>query len=806
MQWQPRYEGLVIEVPLGWTELPSHMPDDEVWPLLELLARSSREPVELLSLDWDDLDARVPRVHERMIVAIRVPAAVDVAALERRLGCCRGLWLRDAGGHWPSPFWHEREVKAPLVLWLLADLRRPDHPAAAWQIAELPVELLGGLTSEPIEFVQLVEYTIAHRLTFDELGTDAGAWLRSAKWAVAQRLARRWSDCAPELIAKLVELLLLGVAAIRRVGVEAECEALVELGLAHAGDDDIALTALARAFAELELLGPLIAIQPELPWGPRACAAMAAMLPRELVPLRAAVSAPDFPWTSRPLVFVNQPLHAWGQRLGTAGDEAGLVGLLVLLVIHMVVGAERAKLLESLASLASTMAVRDDELRAALVHARASFDTVAREGWSALPEPVERESSLASNLYVFIELVAVAHGWTPQCRVAELRRMRARLARLLDQVHDDPGLAALLHVTIGDLSASTNEFRHASEHWQKAGELGGERIGEDTLLERQLFVMMRLDTIDRELHTKLARSGWGRDSPAWVILEALGLAKATPTDTPFVVAMREALALERGRWDLVLASNEPELVGRERHRRAFRREWAQLALGNLDHAWLEIGSIDEPEYDDDDVLLELTYHRYALLEALRVGDHDVVCEVSNDALELEFELELRDALLLGVQHLILASAWSRAVLDHVNRALSGLNKSALPSVPWLLEYYRQQPVLMAAIAGQLMSDQLGPLFHATFAGLPEQLRSDPQLHDNLEHLIDALSRTPEGPHRDLLNHIDNFTAGLADPELAGRLQKRVRELLALAQSGTQSSKPAWISVQVLPGSQAPSTQ
>lgn len=774
MQWLPRYEGLEIEVPLGWTELPSHMPDDEVWPLLELLARSSREPVELLSLDWDDLDARVPHVHERMLVAIRVPASVDAAAIERRLGRCRGLWLRDEGGHWPTPFWHEREVKAPLVLWLLADLRRTEHPAAAWQIAELPVDLLGGLTSEPIEFVRLVEYTLAHRLTFAEFGTDAGAWVRSAKWAVAQRLVGRWSSCAPELIAKLVELLLLGVPAIRRVGVEAECEALVELGLAHAGDDDIALTGLGRALAELELLGALIAIQPELPWGPRACAAMAAMLPRELVPLRAAVSAPDFPWTSRPVAFVNHPLQAWGERLRRVGDEAGLVGLLVLLVLRMVAAAERTKLLESLAS---PVAVRDDELRAALVHARTSFDTVAREGWSALPEPVEREPSQTSNLYVFIELVAVAHGWTPQCRVPELRRMRARLARLLDQVHDDPGLAALLHATIGDLSASSNEFGRAREHWHEAGELGGERFDDDTLLERELLVMMRLDTIEPQLPTKIARSdGHALDSPAWIIFEALGLAKATTNDTPFVVAMREALALERGRWDLVLASNEHDLVGRELPRRAYRRTWAQLALGNLEHAWLELYGIDESEYDDDDALLELSYDRVALLEALRTADHGVVCEIAVDAVELELELGFRDASLLGLQLVVLGLRWpGESVLDHANRAF-GSAQSGLPSMSWVLEYYRRQPLMMAALAGTPASDQLATYFQATLGRLPEQLHSDPQLHDNLMHLIETLSNAAEGPHRDLLNHIDSFAA-LADPELTERLRKRVRELL-----------------------------
>ncbi len=253
-----RFEGLRIELAPGWYELPSHLPADERARLLDLLAQSVAGVADIVECSWAELEALRPSATS--LIHVAVPASVTrpqrVARLDG-LSVRLGLYTYEAPERWPERAWDELEVKSALATWLRRSFARPEHPLAGLGIAKLPVTLLSGSTSEPVELLELVEDTVALAAT---QGAEPIDWRRCAELSIVQRVDERlqqtqWSS-RPELAWSLSEARdgVIGAG----LGPAALAE-LARVGLIQRSEGDAVWVTIARAVARLGLAEELLA-------------------------------------------------------------------------------------------------------------------------------------------------------------------------------------------------------------------------------------------------------------------------------------------------------------------------------------------------------------------------------------------------------------------------------------------------------------------------------------------------------------------------------------------------------------------
>ena len=233
----------------GWYELASHVERGEARRLIELLARAVPGVEAVVECAWEELDAVV--LGPSTLVFVAVPEAVTHEAIVARLKAHAvrlGVYQQAGVGRWPEVAWDEIEVKGPLVASLRKSLVAAEHPLAHVGIGSLPIELLAGATSEPIELLALVEGTV--ELALRHRGhRDTIAWPDCALQAIGRRLAQRLRGVA-EPGAVLACLANATDGTLDRVAHPREVEQLGRRGLAHVHEGDASLVPLARFGAD----------------------------------------------------------------------------------------------------------------------------------------------------------------------------------------------------------------------------------------------------------------------------------------------------------------------------------------------------------------------------------------------------------------------------------------------------------------------------------------------------------------------------------------------------------------------------
>ncbi len=157
-----------------------------------------------------------------------------------RFPVLRPQWvlILDPEAPYASRGWIDAHLKMPLVSWLGRLLGDEKHPLHAAAVGGLDVQEMARMTSDPLEMIEVIEDTVAHRLTHalpagvgstGPVNVERGDWARSLRVVAARRLAQRVNDL-PEAIRGDAARLLLGLdlAAERR---EPSLEALVRAGL-----------------------------------------------------------------------------------------------------------------------------------------------------------------------------------------------------------------------------------------------------------------------------------------------------------------------------------------------------------------------------------------------------------------------------------------------------------------------------------------------------------------------------------------------------------------------------------------------
>jgi len=146
--------------------------------------------------------------------------------------------------------WIERYIKPKLVSWLRNLVCAPDYPLAVFGVGELPVHEAATLSSEPVELIDLLEATLAHRLhSVHDRALTRGDYRRSLMLSAGRRLSVRLSELDGGEYQSALEVLLSEGDARRRSDRRDRRQgalALQRIGLARILGDDIVLGPLAR--------------------------------------------------------------------------------------------------------------------------------------------------------------------------------------------------------------------------------------------------------------------------------------------------------------------------------------------------------------------------------------------------------------------------------------------------------------------------------------------------------------------------------------------------------------------------------
>lgn len=196
---------------------------------------------------------------------------------------------------WPTPRdlgygWLEQHVKGPVRSAITRELRSPEHPLSALNVAVVPVMTAATLTPDPLELVDLVAGVIAHRLASAEEAITKEDYLRSLMVVAGQRLVARLSRLPEEALRPALDVLAKGrdgpLGDARTLG---GAEALQRVGLASVAGGAVALGPLARATEHAEVRAVLVAGLPAEAWS---LESLVAMRPPAAAGLEALAASP----------------------------------------------------------------------------------------------------------------------------------------------------------------------------------------------------------------------------------------------------------------------------------------------------------------------------------------------------------------------------------------------------------------------------------------------------------------------------------------------------------------------------------
>ncbi len=264
--------GLIRAIPPGHYLLPWYASRDEIDALCRLL-RTVLEGIRCeLRLDDVGLTAAAQRgvkARDALVVACLEDRS---ASFEQASEALRSLGARYSLLQFPLPQetgygWLEQEIKVPLFEAIGRMIAEPDHPLAPFNIRLLPVLEAAALTTDPIELIELLERTIAHRLKYAEIGVEAPDYLRSLLLVAGKRLAERLLRLSGEDRLTALEVVVhQGKGPDDNLRFRAGAAALERVGLARYVSGDLSLGPLARRALEAPILGAFESTLPEGVW------------------------------------------------------------------------------------------------------------------------------------------------------------------------------------------------------------------------------------------------------------------------------------------------------------------------------------------------------------------------------------------------------------------------------------------------------------------------------------------------------------------------------------------------------------
>ncbi len=264
--------GLTRAIPPGQYLLPWYASQDEIDALCRLL-RTILEGIRCeLRLDDAGLNAAAQRgvkARDALVVACLEDRS---ASFEQASEALRSLGARYSLLQFPLPQesgygWLEQEIKVPLFEAIGRMVAEEDHPLAPFNIHLLPVLEAAALTTDPIELIELLERTIAHRLKYAEIGVAAPDYLRSLLLVAGKRLAERLLRLSGEDIRTALEVVAhQGKGPADNLRFRAGAAALERVGLARYVSGDLSLGPLARRALEAPILGAVESALPDGVW------------------------------------------------------------------------------------------------------------------------------------------------------------------------------------------------------------------------------------------------------------------------------------------------------------------------------------------------------------------------------------------------------------------------------------------------------------------------------------------------------------------------------------------------------------
>lgn len=694
--WPSNFSGLRLRLSSGWYPLPSYVPAHERERLIELLVGGLADIDAVVELGWDDLDHADQLQLTRSLVVVRVPSHIEpgddaLRSARAKLGSVRfGLLHYEAAGTWPEVAWQEREVKAPLLLWLKRWLRDEAHPLAKLGIAAAPVDELAKLTPEPAELLGLLDAMVEHRLRYRAQGMSAEDWRRSALQVAADRLAMRLKQVPDEVLAAAFDLARIG--GDKPLATETEqreaAVALARVGLAWDSGHDVLIGPLARTAGRADVIRQLFDQLPENAWSGEGRRALQEAMVIPLSVPRAVLVAPELPYARWPalrvelgfkhwtrLLFVNCselpiPLQGFTKVFRDAAREPH--GLPVSSDVEAAAIDATLTLLEEL----DKPELLTLDFERGRLH---RFDAIDR-AWDFHPR------SKAVRAYLRWVVIRWISSFTHESDKLDV--LQAEVARALELAEGQPRMVATLQVLAGDLYAQRGRVHHALKAWETAETVAQADtqtplwdIERHRLELRRRLALLRLDSADDRAPlwprpVVPEDSGWFQnDVPDELAHDMLAQLQdvafadrrwlTSALQEPFddsesrygldaiLMTTQAAAALEIGDWArahyLLYHATRASVRTRQTARDLLLWTWVRTSIGQLDlgERFFELLRDQSVKWDDN-LLHALALRGLALVALMRNQNSDAF-ETLAKAIDIERDLDLPDADLLQLE-------------------------------------------------------------------------------------------------------------------------------------------------------------
>jgi hypothetical protein len=263
-----------IRLPPERKVLPWHHRPADTARTAELLAGMILGVDRHAILPWPAVEALAKRPdpgrwERTLLVAVATAPDLPVERVDQLLGA---LGAAHVVAQLPEPAddghgWQERAVKPALLRRSQMELAAPDHALSSLGIQNVPLRKVAALSTDALDFVDLAEAAVGHRLERTAEGMSEQDYLRSVWWAAGRMVADRLLRLPPDTVRPALSVLLSGRVDRRAEEQErAAARGLQAVGLARVVSTDVSVGPLGRAVAEQpEVLAALRERIPELP-------------------------------------------------------------------------------------------------------------------------------------------------------------------------------------------------------------------------------------------------------------------------------------------------------------------------------------------------------------------------------------------------------------------------------------------------------------------------------------------------------------------------------------------------------------
>jgi hypothetical protein len=189
----PDFSADAFDVPPGTWALPWYADEQHVAALMRLLVAGETRIREWVPLPWAALDEVRADDSVRPGAALVLDAPEDLSTDE--------IVTRARELPWPYVFWRssrptlegegawlERELKQVLSSEIHRGLLDPRHPLARYHVERLPLDLVASMVGDPVDFLEIAQAAVLHRLEHATDGLRREDYEHSVKWVSGKRL------------------------------------------------------------------------------------------------------------------------------------------------------------------------------------------------------------------------------------------------------------------------------------------------------------------------------------------------------------------------------------------------------------------------------------------------------------------------------------------------------------------------------------------------------------------------------------------------------------------------------------------